>query len=67
MSSRAKDLRGPLDYGGNAKAAAAVGQALGERAKALGITRAAFDRRGCRYHGRIKALAEAARAAGLQF
>lgn len=52
-------------YGGNAKAAAAVGTALAEKAKALGITAAAFDRGHYRFHGRVKALARAATVAGL--
>ncbi|MBI1917461.1 MAG: 50S ribosomal protein L18 [Planctomycetes bacterium] len=54
-------------YGGNVKAAAAVGKALAEKAKAAGITKAAFDRGHYRYHGRVKALAEAAREGGLSF
>jgi large subunit ribosomal protein L18 len=54
-------------YGGNVKAAKAVGQKLAEAAKAAGITRAAFDRGHYRYHGRVKALAEGAREGGLQF
>jgi large subunit ribosomal protein L18 len=52
---------------GNAAAAAAVGRAIAERAKAAGITVVAFDRSGFKYHGRLKALAEAAREAGLKF
>ncbi|MCE9547104.1 MAG: 50S ribosomal protein L18 [Planctomycetia bacterium] len=52
-------------YGGNCAAAALVGQTLAERAKALGITQAAFDRGHCRYHGRLAALADKAREAGL--
>jgi large subunit ribosomal protein L18 len=67
VASDSKDLRGQIPYGGNVKAAAAVGKALGEKAKALGIEAVCFDRRGRRYHGRIKALAEAAREAGLKF
>lgn len=59
----AKDLKGT----GNVEAARAVGRAIAERAKAKGIERVAFDRAGFMYHGRIKALAEAAREAGLQF
>ena len=54
-------------YGGNVKAAADVGRKLAEAAKAKGITRAAFDRGHYRYHGRVKALADAAREGGLQF
>jgi large subunit ribosomal protein L18 len=53
--------------GGNVSAAAAVGKLIAEKAKAAGIERVAFDRAGFRYHGRVKALADAAREAGLQF
>ncbi|HEY1862036.1 MAG TPA: 50S ribosomal protein L18 [Gemmataceae bacterium] len=53
--------------GGNVKAAAAIGQELAEQAKTKGITKAAFDRGHYRYHGRVKALADAARKGGLQF
>ena len=53
--------------GGNIEAAKAVGKAIAERAKAKGVTQVAFDRSGFKYHGRIKALAEAAREAGLEF
>jgi large subunit ribosomal protein L18 len=56
-----------IAYGGNKKAAEAIGQRLAEAAKAKGITKAAFDRGHYRYHGRIKALADAARKGGLQF
>ncbi len=52
---------------GNASAAAVVGKAIAERAKAKGVERVAFDRSGFRYHGRVKALADAAREAGLEF
>jgi large subunit ribosomal protein L18 len=52
---------------GNKSAAEAVGKAIAERAKAKGIESVAFDRSGFRYHGRVRALAEAAREAGLQF
>ncbi len=62
-----KILRSEIKYGGNSAAAARVGKAIAERAKARGITRVAFDRSGYKYHGRIKALAEAARAHGLEF
>jgi large subunit ribosomal protein L18 len=67
-----KDVRTTLpgsegdESGRKAKAAALVGKVLAERGKALGITRAAFDRNGYRFHGRIKALVEAARKSGLQ-
>ncbi len=53
--------------GGNAAAAEVIGKRIAERAKAAGIEKVAFDRAGYAYHGRVKALAEAARAAGLQF
>jgi large subunit ribosomal protein L18 len=52
---------------GNVEAAKAVGRAIAERAKAAGVTRVAFDRAGFRYHGRVKALADAARESGLEF
>ena len=53
--------------GGNVAAAAVVGKRIAEKAKAAGIEKVAFDRAGFAYHGRIKALADAAREAGLQF
>lgn len=53
--------------GGNTAAAVVVGRVVAERAKAKGIERVAFDRSGFRYHGRVKALADAAREAGLEF
>ena len=65
-----KDLRaqlGAAGKGGNAAAASIVGKRIAERAKAAGIEKVAFDRAGFAYHGRVKALAEAAREAGLQF
>ena len=62
-----KEMRSLLKHGGNRKAAEAVGQRIAEKAKALGIETVAFDRSGFRYHGRVKALAEAARAGGLKF
>ncbi|MBT6277174.1 MAG: 50S ribosomal protein L18 [Chromatiales bacterium] len=66
-SSVDKALRGDIGYGGNVNAAAAVGKAVAERALSAGITSVAFDRGGYKYHGRVKALADAAREAGLQF
>ena len=54
-------------YGGNVKAAAEVGRRIAERAKKAGVEAVAFDRGGYKFHGRIKALAEAAREAGLKF
>jgi large subunit ribosomal protein L18 len=65
VSSRAKG--GTVPYGGNVKAAEAIGQQLAEVAKGKGIAAVAFDRGPYRYHGRIKALADAARKGGLQF
>lgn len=64
-SSASKELRDRIQYGGNKSAAEVVGTALAEQAKTQGIARAAFDRNGYRYHGRVKALADAARKAGL--
>jgi large subunit ribosomal protein L18 len=66
-STRTSTVRGEVPYGGNIKAAVAVGRAIAEAAKAKGITQAAFDRGHYRYHGRVKALADAAREGGLQF
>jgi len=60
-----KDLR--AEAGGNADAATKVGSLLAERAKSAGVTKVAFDRSGFKYHGRVKALAEAAREGGLEF
>ena len=61
------DVRGDLKNGGNIEAAKRVGLAIANRAKSIGITKVAFDRGGRKYHGRIKALADAAREGGLQF
>ena len=61
------DDKNGLAYCKNVDAAAKVGRAIAEKARAAGIERVAFDRSGYRYHGRIKALAEAAREGGLQF
>ena len=55
-----------LKYTGNIEAARAVGRAIAERAKAVGVSKVAFDRSGFQYHGRVKALADAAREAGLE-
>ena len=59
-------VRGGLKGTGNIEAAKAVGRAIAERAKAAGVSKAAFDRSGFQFHGRVKALAEAAREAGLE-
>ncbi|GAB6043056.1 50S ribosomal protein L18 [Endothiovibrio diazotrophicus] len=61
------DIRGQVAGTGNADAAAAVGKAIAEKAKAAGVTAVAFDRAGFKYHGRVKALADAAREGGLEF
>ena len=61
------DIMSGVKYSGNTDAAAAVGKAIAEKAKAAGVTQVAFDRSGFKYHGRVKALADAAREAGLQF
>jgi large subunit ribosomal protein L18 len=60
-------VKSDLKYTGNVDAAKAVGRAIAEKAKAAGVTRVAFDRAGFRYHGRVKALADAARESGLEF
>ena len=62
-----KEVRAKVSNGGNKAAATAVGRRIAEKAKGLGIQVVAFDRSGYRYHGRVKALAEAAREAGLKF
>lgn len=61
------DVREGLKNGKNSDAATKVGKAIAEKAKAAGIEKVAFDRSGYRYHGRVKALADAAREGGLQF
>ena len=66
-SSRDNQLRPQMRYGGNVAAAQVIGKVLGERALQAGITQVVFDRGGYKYHGRIKALADAAREAGVQF
>ena len=62
-----KDVRQGLKNTGNVDAAKAVGRAIAERARAAGVTEVAFDRSGFQFHGRVKALADAAREAGLKF
>jgi large subunit ribosomal protein L18 len=66
-SSVVADVKKAVPYGGNVKAAASVGKKIAEVAKERGIAKAAFDRGHYRYHGRVKALADAAREGGLQF
>ena len=61
------DVRKDVKSGGNKAAATVVGKRIAERAKALGIESVAFDRAGFRFHGRVKALADAAREGGLKF
>jgi large subunit ribosomal protein L18 len=60
-------IKGQAPYGGNKAAAALVGKAVAERAKQAGIDKVCFDRRSYKYHGRVQALADAAREAGLSF
>lgn len=66
-STAEAEVRSTLKNGGNIAAAAEIGKRIAEKAKKLGIETVAFDRGGCRFHGRIKALAEAAREHGLKF
>ncbi len=66
-SSREKELREAIGYGGNCSAAQKIGQAIAERALAKGIKRVRFDRGSYKYHGRVAALADAAREGGLEF
>ena len=61
------EVRSSLKSGGNTEAAAVVGKRIAEKAKAMGLEKVAFDRSGFQYHGRVKALAEAARENGLSF
>ena len=65
-STLQKELRAQLKGTGNKEAAAIVGKTIAERASEKGISKVAFDRSGFRYHGRVKALADAAREAGLE-
>ena len=66
-STTQAEVRDGLKNGKNVEAAAKVGQAIAQKARAAGIEKVAFDRSGYRYHGRVKALADAAREGGLQF
>jgi len=62
-----KDVAGEVKSTGNLEAASLVGKAIAEKSKSAGVTTVAFDRSGFRYHGRVKALADAARESGLEF
>ena len=66
-SSLEKDLRGKLKTGGDVAAAVEIGKLVAARAVAAGVTKVVFDRAGYRFHGRVKALADAARESGLTF
>lgn len=67
MSTREKELAKKIKYGGNVGAAAALGEVFGARLQKKGIKKVSFDRGGYMYHGRVKAFAEAARNAGMEF
>ena len=68
VGTAAAEVRGTeLKNGGNIAAAKRIGKAIAERAKSIGVTKVAFDRGGRQYHGRVKALADAAREGGLKF
>lgn len=67
VSTLQADIKAGIKYSGNCDAAVAVGKAIAEKAKAVGVSKVAFDRSGFKYHGRVKALADAAREAGLEF
>jgi len=66
-STRDRELRDGVGFGGNRQAAEAIGRAVAERARAAGVTQVCFDRGSFKYHGRVAALADAARSAGLEF
>jgi len=67
VSTQNKDIKKKIGYGGNVKAAGALGEILAERAKKKGISEIVFDRSGFVYHGRVRALAESCRKHGLKF
>jgi large subunit ribosomal protein L18 len=66
-STAEAEIKAAVKNGGNVNAAAEIGKRIAEKAKQLGISNVAFDRSGYKFHGRVKALAEAAREAGLKF
>ena len=66
-STLQKEVSADLKYTGNVDAASAVGKAIADKSKSAGITKVAFDRSGFKFHGRVKALADAARENGLEF
>lgn len=66
-STLEKEVKGKIKYSGNKEAATLVGQVIAKRAKKVGILEVAFDRSGFKYHGRIKALADAVRENGIKF
>src|SRR5262245_2928718 len=66
-STADKEMSQKVKYGGNKSAAEAIGKAIAERASKAGVKQVRFDRGSCKYHGRVAALAEAARAGGLEF
>jgi large subunit ribosomal protein L18 len=66
-SSADRQIRESVGFGGNKQAAEVIGRAVAERARAAGVTKVCFDRGSFKYHGRVAALADAARAAGLEF
>lgn len=66
-STLEREVRGQLKHGGNIAAATVVGKLIADRAQKAGVTKVAFDRSGYKYHGRVRALAEAAREGGIEF
>jgi large subunit ribosomal protein L18 len=66
-STRDRELRDGVGFGGNRQAAEAIGRAVADRARAAGVKQVCFDRGSFKYHGRVAALADAARSAGLEF
>ncbi len=66
-STLSAEVKKAIKYSGNVEAAAAVGKAIAEKARAAGVEQVAFDRSGFKYHGRVKALADSARENGLKF